>query len=451
MCRITLGIIKAPNRFAFTFLALFIFSFSALSQTDTIPVVKDAIKANREKTYRNIVNNSITKNLSLPLSDSTEENWQDAFNAIEVIKYKAPWINERINTAFESIGKRSTGFQRALLELLYANYPLAYNKQVKNIFDTVTNYKILAMCGEYLLLPQNNVKYAMYVFNHLDSIVRHVDTAAKNNPFCIMLAASALSQTPERKEKPESRKQNLKTYLPYFLKPAYLKGEVILYSFQRKNRNYPGLAIIRTKEGNIAVNKDGSYFNVPQLARSISNLPGYLTNGNTPQGIFKMYGFDVSKSAAIGPTENIQMGLPVELSKQVFFKDSTIENTEWVVQDYNRLLPQTWRKNFNLYQAFYAGLAGRSEIIAHGTTVNPEYYKGQSYYPHSPTVGCLCTKEIWNPVNGKRTESNQQKLVDALKKAGGADGYVIVIELEDKNQPVTLQEILPYIKAATEK
>ena len=104
-----------------------------------------------------------------------------------------------------------------------------------------------------------------------------------------------------------------------------------------------------------------------------------------------------------------------------------------------------------MYQSFYAGLAGRSEIIAHGTTVNPAYYKNQSFYPHTPTVGCLSTKEIWSPIDGKRIESNQQKLVDALKKAGGADGYVVVIELEDKKQPVTLQEIMPYIKAAGKK
>jgi hypothetical protein len=104
-------------------------------------------------------------------------------------------------------------------------------------------------------------------------------------------------------------------------------------------------------------------------------------------------------------------------------------------------------KNYEpLFESLYAGMAGRTEIIAHGTTVNPEYYKAQPYFPISPTQGCLCTKEIWSAVDGKRMESDQQKLVDAVKKAGGADGYCIVIEIDDQQKPVSLKEILPFLK-----
>ncbi len=92
-----------------------------------------------------------------------------------------------------------------------------------------------------------------------------------------------------------------------------------------------------------------------------------------------------------------------------------------------------------LYESYYAGLAGRSEIIAHGTTIDPHYYAGKPYYPLTPTEGCLCTKEIWN---GKRISSDQQKLVNGLLKAGGANGYCVVIEIDDKNAPVTLNDVL---------
>jgi hypothetical protein len=103
-------------------------------------------------------------------------------------------------------------------------------------------------------------------------------------------------------------------------------------------------------------------------------------------------------------------------------------------------------KNYSpLYNSYYAGLAGRTEIIAHGTTINPEYYRGQPYYPHTPSQGCLCTKEIWN---GKRLESNQQKLIMALLKAGGAKGYCVVIELDDKQSAVKMEEILPQLLSA---
>ena len=90
-------------------------------------------------------------------------------------------------------------------------------------------------------------------------------------------------------------------------------------------------------------------------------------------------------------------------------------------------------------------MAGRTEIIAHGTTVDPSFYSGKAYYPFTPTAGCLCTKELWDE-NGKRIFSGQQKLTNAVKQAGGADGYLIVIEIDDAQRAVTINEVLPYLQ-----
>ena len=158
-----------------------------------------------------------------------------------------------------------------------------------------------------------------------------------------------------------------------------------------------------------------------------------------------MDGFEVSKSTFIGPTENIQLTMPNETSIAHFIKDSTTTDTLFTYPLYANLLPESLKNYQPLYESFQAGMAGRTEIIAHGTTVNTEYYKKQSYYPLTPTLGCLCTKEIWSTVDGSRLESDQQKLVDAVKKAGGADGYYIVIEIDDLQKPVSLTEILPYL------
>ena len=93
-------------------------------------------------------------------------------------------------------------------------------------------------------------------------------------------------------------------------------------------------------------------------------------------------------------------------------------------------------------------MAGRTEIIAHGTTVDPAYYKGKPYFPLTPTQGCLCTKEIWDESSGKLLESDQQKLADAVSKAGGPYGYTIVINLDDSQHNITMEEILPFLKLA---
>ena len=92
--------------------------------------------------------------------------------------------------------------------------------------------------------------------------------------------------------------------------------------------------MVRAKDGSFVKAADGSYFSVPQLARSCSNMPGYITNGNTPQGIFKIFGLDVSKSSMIGPTTNIQMVLPYENSIDVA---DTV--TKLLGDNYRYLLP----------------------------------------------------------------------------------------------------------------
>jgi hypothetical protein len=127
---------------------------------------------------------------------------------------------------------------------------------------------------------------------------------------------------------------------------------------------------------------------------------------------------------------------------QKYFNDSTILDSVWTTEYYQKLLPQKLKDYLPLYESYYAGLAGRSEIIAHGTTIDPTFYSGKPYYPLTPTEGCLCTKEIWN---GRRIESDQQKLVNGLLKAGGANGYCVVIEIGDKDAPVTIKELLSFL------
>jgi len=134
--------------------------------------------------------------------------------------------------------------------------------------------------------------------------------------------------------------------------------------------------------------------------------------------------------------------MPVELTLQKFFANDAILDSVWTIDYYKNLIPKNLQDFLPLYESYYSGLAGRSEIIAHGTTIDPSYYEGKPYYPLTPTEGCLCTKEIWN---GKRIESDQQKLVNGLLKAGGADGYVVVIEIDDKNGPVTLKDVISYL------
>jgi hypothetical protein len=406
------------------------------AQTQARIYFKGATREKRNTQYRNIVQNTITKNLSLSITADTEDNWIDAFWGMELLHYHSPWVDARICLAFDSIEKRSTGFQRALLELAYTNYPDRFMKPITILVNTTTNAKVFSMGTEYLLKNKSPIT-SVALKNKKQQLVKNEKDEA------------IISQLLYRIQNAADTKNN--NFFSETINPKFLRNHTILYSFQRKNRNYPGIALIRDSIGNFIKDENGTIFSVPQLARSISNLPGYLTNGNTPQGILRMHGFDSSSNGFIGPTNNIQLTMPYETSLQHFFNDSTITDSVWTEDWYKKLLPANLQHYLPMYESFYAGKAGRTEIIAHGTTIDPEFYKGELYYPQTPTMGCLCTKEIWSDVDGVRLESDQQKLVTALQKAGGANGYCVVIEIDDAQKPVTLPEILLLLKTVIGK
>ena len=421
----------------FQFLLAFTCPFISLTQPVTQVYFKGAIKENKVTLQRNIVQNTITKNLSFPLNEDTEEYWMDAFWGMELLQYKSPWSDARISLAFDSVEKRSAGFQRGLLELVYTNYPLFFSKQVSALLFATTNAKVFAMCAEYLLVNNNALLNGINVDLKKNALIK----SEKDEAIVRQLMNRLQDQVPVIKN----------NFITEIIGPDFIRNYCILYSFQRKNRNYPGLAMIKDSTGKFVKDEYGGIFSVPQLARSINNLPGYLTNGNTPQGIFRMYGFDTSTVSFIGPTTNIQLTLPFETSLQHFFMDSSIIDSIWTEEWYKKMLPEKLKYYKPLYESFYAGKAGRTEIIAHGTTVDPEYYTGKLYYPQTPTMGCLCTKEIWSESDGRRLQSDQQRLVTALQRVGGANGYCVVIEIDDEERPVALSDILSLMNASQDQ
>ena len=398
------------------------------AQKDKIPYAAYTTKESRAREYKNLISNSINKNLLLDLTDSTEENWQEAFEAMLLLNYRAAFIDARIRTAMDSVSIRSAAFQKNMLQLIYPLYPKDFVPQITSLVKETNDPKLFAMCSEYLFLNNKTETYKAILLKRMEEMQQKAGTVNEIPFFTVLKNKLLLTGV---KHPPVADLLN-NTFLP---------NEMVVYSFQRKNRNYPGLVMVRDKDGKFIKDAGRKYFAVPQLARSGTNMPGYLSNGNTPQGIFKIFGFAVSQGSFIGPTTNIQMVLPYEHSGDV--SDSV---TQSLGDSYRFFLPTSWKNYYPFFEAYYAGKAGRSEIIAHGTTVNPAYYVKQPYYPLTPTQGCLCTKEIWSAVDGKRMESDQQKLVDAVQKAGGANGYCVVIEIDDQQKPVSIKDVLPFFK-----
>lgn len=390
---------------------------------------KDAVKEKREKFYKNTLAR-IKENLSVKLNADTEENWINAFNSLILVKYKDAFINAKIDVGVKNMNGRSTEYKKALIELLNSDYPGKYIPQIKPIFFKADDAKLLAMSANYILQAATPELLRLMHQHVLQHLLKDTDNAV-------------LFQLNE-----QLNDQGKKIKIPAlqsFFAPDYLPGQVLLFSLQRKNRDFPGLAIVRKTDGSFLKNADSSLFYVGQLARSESNMPGYISLGNTPQGIFRMDGFDTSKSFFIGPTTNIQLTMPFEFKASHFYADSTLADSIWATAQYAKLLPENFKNYAPLYGSYYAGKAGRNEIIAHGTTIDPSFYATKTYYPYTPTAGCLTTKEIWND-KGYLSTSDQLRLAQAVQAAGGAQGYLILIEIDDKKEKVSMKDVQVYLR-----
>ncbi len=391
-------------------------------------IAERTTKENRAAYQAETVQKTILENLNKELSKTTEENWEAAFWASEVLQFKDEFLQAKLKDAFVYFDEASSGFQRALIENVFTLFPNKFNSEVEAVLNKTENSKIFAMCAKYL-----------------ESVLSGEDLLSKMK-----------SKFPNWEEDPilfmlNDDLTNLEFSNPPIVElitNIYGKNNFVIFSFQRKNRDYKGITIVRNPDSKKFVReKDGSLFAIPQFARAVTNLPPYITNGNTPQGIFSFQGFAVSKNAFIGPTTNIQIVMPFEADPKKYFKDENLGN-DWSKDLYKNLLPESWKNYFPIYEAFYAGKAGRTEIIAHGTTINPDYYKDQIYFPYTPSLGCLTANEIWSEETGELLESDQLRLVNKLKEFNAEKGFFILVEIDDQLKDVTIADLLKYILKA---
>ena len=121
------------------------------------------------------------------------------------------------------------------------------------------------------------------------------------------------------------------------------------------------------------------------------------------------------------------------------------------LQRYRQLLPPGWRDYVPMMEAWAAGAIGRTEIIAHGTTIDPEFYKGKPFYPLTPTMGCLCAKELWNVTTGHPLVSEQNNLVNAFLSTPGRKGFLVVVNLDDQQKVVSREEVEALVRGYLKK
>jgi len=373
---------------------------------------------------------TIYQTFTLPLNKETEYRYQSAFWAIsQFIVY-----NDTVANGFRKVIKAyhdSLDYEtkRSFLEAIYAVRPAGYMSQMMAIGAKEKDPKLFAMAQLWIFAMQPVLK---------DKIIQSAEYRLQQDPGNELLEELCfyLKEYSGKKEYPPvqdlfalQRKQKQKT----------------VYSFQQWNRDYPGIAIIQYEDGRFARDASGKLITIQQLARSASSLPYFITNGNTPQGIYRITGIDTSSNNFIGPTPNLQMIMPHEMYWKDFFNATS--DTLDPLNAYQELLPSSWKDYSPVYESFRAGKIGRTEIIAHGTTIDPGFFLGKPYFPISPTLGCLCAREIWDPLTGNLKESEQLRLANAFMQTPAANGYLFVINYFNKSRPLTPADIEPIVHA----
>lgn len=189
----------------------------------------------------------------------------------------------------------------------------------------------------------------------------------------------------------------------------------------RADRNLP-VKILIANPGDDGFTGSGLFY----LARSADNILSYFTNGNTPCGVYKIRERAFSDNVYIGPVETLVTELPFESDIRLW--NGTCKS--WSDEAYAEMLPLSLRDNSMLWQAFYAGAVGRSEIIVHGSTIDPLFFADECFFPLTPSLGCLSAFEMWNGADGTLLESHQQRLVDMLPADDRMLGFMYVLQVD---------------------
>ena len=328
--------------------------------------------------------------------------------ASELIQYKSKNTDTFYRKFFKTYQTYNNHYKYVVWQNIYALFPTDYIDEVKEMLKEETNEKLFSILAYYLFVNK------AVISNELQDYIKQQFPDYNKN-----VHLSALIITLKQEKIPVAAMHN---DLIEFCK-SHKKSSIIL--FVSKDRNKVGEAIFINQKGKILKNRNDT-LKIKMLARSVTNLPAFLTNGNTPSGVFSINGFNVSDNVFIGKSPMIITRLPFEVSVSDF-SFSEYKDSIWSLDAYNRFFPKSWHQYNAKNMAYYAGEAGRSEIIIHGTTIDPDYYKNAEYHPYTPSLGCVCTLEIWND-DGKLLKSDQQKLVNIAKKNNFDNGYFYVVE-----------------------
>ena len=370
----------------------------------------------------------IQEAFSLPPGTALDSALPAALHAVMLFNVEVASARAPLLAAIPDLPNKSVDYQRQILTAAYALYPGESAPSVLKLMPQLSTPREFCIAAYLVLKAQKDSPET------LKKILSERFPDAQNEPRLL-----ALTQTIESLLTPlHHAAPPLKDLLTAPFKP----GLPVIFSLQRAGRRNMGLALVRAADGHFVRDAQGQILAIPQLALALNGLPGTITNGNTPQGLFTIRGAGTATNPWIGPTPYLHSKLPIEASVAEFLHQEE-QGQVWTEATYQMLVPPSWR--LAMSEAWLAGLAGRNDILIHGTTVNPGNYRGASFFPGTPTAGCLATSEFWSPADGRLIKSDQLSLAKAFTASGEDNGYLVVAEIDTGLGQITLEEVLQTI------
>ncbi len=353
----------------------------------------------------------------------------DGLWASELTLTRSQEFKDFLDELLDSISTFEPDLQRRILQTIHSLYRGEFQEKVTNFAHSTTDVKLFAMAISQLNLEPQKVEYFEY-------LTKSKFSNKLDNPIITALLLSLKMKMAGERVVP-----SVKELLNYQKDSSVFR----MYMFVRSDRDYSGQIVFRKKDGSFLKDSSGNALTLPYFARSITNLPGYVTNGNSPQGIFAITGAYNSPAKLIGPTPRIRLYMPSEGDNNLFYNGYKNVNKLSDSVLYSLLLPESWRNYSPVYESYYAGKAGRFDIVMHGTTVDQRYYKNEIFYPNVPTHGCLSGIEKWDD-KGYLVFSYQEKLLAIYNSLGNPKGYLYLIELDSQQKDVTAEEVQDLLK-----
>jgi hypothetical protein len=391
-----------------------------------------ATSTDGERALREAALADIRARIALPPGPERDAALPRLFDLVAQYNAEIDTARPLLLEALPTLGQRDAETQRALLTAAHTLYPAEAAPLIWPLLPQLTASKPFAIAAYTLLQADPGAAERLRAIV-LQQFPNWADDA-RLTALVLRLRPSAAAQPP----------------LPELLAAPLRPGFAAIVSLQRPGRQQMGLALVRAADGRFVRDAAGQLFTSPQLALARTGLPGTITNGNTPQGVFTVVGAGTATNPNIGPTPYLHSKLPIEATPAEFEHADAATAAEWSEAVYDSFLPESWRAWAPIKEAWLAGRAGRDELLVHGTTINPAYYAGSSYFPGTPQQGCLISNEDWEPATGRLRASRHLMLAQTYAAAAARPdlaGYLIVVELPGEG-PVQPAEVQMLVDAA---